>query len=130
MTNYNTSEDSCKMSNFRRYESKEKICPSNTKQEIEITVPVAVSASDNVGKIAIDCVGRPVIAEGSFRPSCDHRSSNRFTVSQKILVEIPIAFDANVEIGDEHVRFGAPREVGDADCDCDEDSEASYCDCA
>ena len=128
MPNYRRNGDYERMSNFGRNGSKEKNCPSNTTQEVNITVPVAVSGSSNVGKILIDCVGCPVIEEGVWNPTCEHRSTTKFTVSQKIQVEIPIVFDAEVEVGNEHVAFEEPKET--CSDDSEQPSDAACIDCA
>ena len=119
MPNYKKNEDYEKVSIFRKYKTKENSCPSNTTQEVSITVPVAVNAFANLGTISIDCVGCPVIDEKEFKPTCEHSSTSHFTITQKILVKIPIVFEAEVEVGEEHVYFEEPKKK----CDNDDNNE-------
>jgi len=123
MANYRKSEDYDRMPSFRRSGIERHTCPSKTKQEVKITVPVEVRAAAKVGRIDIDCLGCPVIGENGLVPAGEHCATSRFTVSQRIRVEIPIVFEAEVEVGDERVHFEEPKEKCEEDQDEDEDQD-------
>lgn len=83
-------------------------CSTTTTQHVNVCVPVEVKPFADVGKIKTQCVGKPVVAEcgkceGEKNKTC------KFTITQKIKVDIPVVFGADTETGEAHIK-----------CKCDE----------
>jgi len=90
-------------------------CPAKACEEALVTVPVEVRAFAEVQEVELTCVGSPVINRDSdVTPGCPGAVS-KFTISQKLRVEIPIIFRAETEIGQDHVVY-SPCE--DQHCNC------------
>ena len=67
-------------------------------QEVDVCVPVTVKPFANVLAPKIKCVGTPVVCagEGECKGNCGNVC--KFTISQKIKVEIPVIFGAKAEV--------------------------------
>ena len=94
--------------NYCRHEVQENICPLNAMEEIDVTVPVTVRANCNVGKVCINCMGAPCVSENMQKPYSEHCPISNFVINQKLYVEIPLMYTAEVDVGQEHVCFGPP----------------------
>ena len=110
-------------------EIQENTCMSNTIEEVNVSVPVSVRAYSNVGKASINCMGTPVINTNSFQPTCEHCSVSKFMISQNLLVEIPVMFGAEVEVGSEHVYFDLPKENSYVGYGCEPRKEKHHSGC-
>ena len=99
-------------------------CPAKVHEEAIVTVPCAFRARSEVGDVTIKCVGEPIVTMNSnFAPGCVGKES-KFTISQKLRVDIPILFIAEADVGEGHVVFGSEEKVGipiqplNRDCFC------------
>lgn len=83
-------------------------CTESCYREISVSVPIAIKPFGEVGNAKTECVGNAVVIE-KYNP-CDKKCDNlcKFTITQKLRVEVPVI-------------FGARAEAGDACVDCDED---------
>ena len=89
-------------------------CPACVKEEAKVTVPCAVRAFAEVKEVEIKCKGEPCVVCGSQEaPGCSNAVS-KFTVSQRIVVTIPLVFRAEADVGEGHVEFSLCPE----DCPC------------
>ena len=80
-------------------------CPAHAFEEAIVTVPITVSARSEVGEVEFSCIGPCVIRRNStVTPGCPGAVS-RFTVSQKLRVDIPLAFSIDADVGEGHVDF-------------------------
>ncbi|MCL2343252.1 MAG: hypothetical protein FWC62_05070 [Firmicutes bacterium] len=80
-------------------------CPANVKEEAKVTVPCAVRAFAEVKDVELKCQGEPVVTCNSDEaPGCPGAVS-KFTVSQRMLITIPIVFRAEADVGEGHVVF-------------------------
>ena len=85
-------------------------CPSMTHEEATVTVPVSVRAFANVGNVEFKCMGQAVVTRNSdFTPGRPCAVS-KFTISQKLRVDIPIKFKAEAETGEGYVDFASLTE--------------------
>jgi len=85
--------------------SLEKHCPAKAHEEALITVPIHVDADAHVHDVGIYCVGEPVkTCDSDYAPGHPGAKS-KFTVSQRIRLDIPIDFDMFADIGEAHVKF-------------------------
>ena len=89
-------------------------CPTMGYQDVNVCVPVTIKAFGEVGNATTKCLGNALITSGCN--PCVSGSGNicKFTVSQKLRIEVPIIFGARAE---------ADEAIIDCDCDCDCDSD-------
>ena len=80
-------------------------CPTRAFEEAEITVPVIVRAHAEVHNVEIKCMGEPHIKCHSSVTPGRVGAESRFTVSERIRIEIPIDFHAETDIGQGHVKY-------------------------
>lgn len=84
-------------------------------QYVNVCVPVTVTPYTVHGMIRTQCCGEAVVTS-----NCDHckgraNGSCDFTITQKICVEVPIDFGANVALGDSFIECAGARDVP---CNC------------
>ena len=80
-------------------------CSSNAFEEMNITVPVAVRGFADVGNVEFKCMGPSVITRNCDRTPGNPCAVSKFTVSQRLRVDIPIDFGAKADVGEGHVEF-------------------------
>ncbi len=80
--------------------SENEVCPALGFQDVKVGVPVEIRPFAKVGRVKTDCIGKPVI-ERDGKP-CEGRPKEvcKFTISQKIRVEVPVIFGAKTEVGE------------------------------
>lgn len=88
----------------------EERCDTKAKQEATICVPVTITPFAKVGTICTECCGRPIVSNKHGHCKGIENGSCKFTISQKIKVEIPVEFGANTTVGGTFVE-----------CDCDKE---------
>lgn len=93
-------------------------CESVFYQNETVCVPVKVTPYANPGTAKARCCGEPVISTGA--QCAGNQTSCSFTVTQKLCIEIPITFGAQIETGSAVVQCGT---VSEEECDCSSDSE-------
>ena len=84
---------------MNEFERPKNDCPAVGYQEVDVCVPVTVKPFANVLTPKIKHVGTPVVCagEGECRGGCGNIC--KFTISQKIKVDIPVIFGAKAEVG-------------------------------
>jgi len=85
-------------------------CPVKVHEEAIVTVPCAVRARSEVGEVIIKCTGEPTIIRNSCKTPGRPDAVSRFTVSQRLRVDIPIFFSAEADVGEGHVLFESETE--------------------
>ena len=85
---------------------KKTCCTAVGSQEVDVCVPVTVKPFGEAGNAKTECLGKAVVVKG-----CDHCPGKpegvcKFTITQKLRVEVPVIFGARVEIGDASVDCG------------------------
>ena len=95
----------------------DKTCPSVGYQDVVVCVPVEIKPFAEIGKIKTECLGKSVTSheecKGSIKNTC------RFSISQKIRVEVPVEFGAKTEIGEAHIDCECPKfKSSSFDCGC------------
>ena len=99
-------------------------CPATGFQDVVVCVPVEVKPFANVGKVKTQCLGGPEILSSCEGCDFDSQETCRFTISQRIRVEVPVVFGAKTETG------GACIDCGyDEDKDKCKDKDKDMCDC-
>lgn len=92
-------------------------CTSTFYQEATVCVPVRVRPFATAGDATATCCGTPVVSsDGSCSGS---RNGCGFTVTQRLCIEIPITFGADVETGAALTQCGGVTTTG---CSCSVDS--------
>ena len=76
-------------------------CPTDICEDIEIKVPVSVSAHSEVCDVQFKCMGH-TIDDTAHKES---QGSSKFNVVQKINVHIPLKFKAECEVSEGIVNF-------------------------
>ena len=86
-------------------------CVTRAYQEAKVCVPVTVTPFANIGEITTECCGKATISRENNCRGKENKSC-KFTISQKIKVEIPVEFGASTNVGGTFV-----------DCDCSTEYE-------
>ena len=95
------------------YTPEEETCPVLGFQDVTVGVPVEIKPFAEVGKVKTECMGKPVVKRGTT--SCEGKPGQvcKFTVSQKIRVEVPVVFGAKTRVGEASIdckHHGFPQE--------------------
>lgn len=95
-------------------------CSSVGYQDVNVCIPVTIKPFGEVGNAKTKCLGRAVVSYG-----CDHCPGKtgdvcKFTISQKLRVEVPVIFGARAEVGEASVDCGdCEHYEHEPECDCD-----------
>ena len=96
----------------KNYGHHQEFCPALGFQDVMVSVPVEVKPFAEIGKVKFQCKGKPIIKRGTKKCEGKHNETCKFTISQKMHIEVPVAFSAKTEVG--------PAMV---DCNCDDYEE-------
>ncbi len=88
----------------KSYMHRPEICPTMGYQEVKVGVPVEIKPFAEVGKVKTECIGKPEIERGTTSCEGKIKETCKFTISQKLRIEVPIAFGAKTEIGQARVE--------------------------
>ncbi len=91
------------MENFELTSSTSQLCPAVGYQSVGVCVPVSVMPFAQAGKTTTNCVGKPVVCAGEKCCKGKKNGTCSFTISQKIVVEVPVQFGATTAVGDAFV---------------------------
>ena len=95
-------------------------CCMSGKQDVQINVPVSISAGCDAGDIQIQCNGAPKISHGTGGYVGTPGTVSQFVISQTLGVSIPLCFNASAAVGVPANHFpSTPGNGCDCDCDCD-----------
>lgn len=77
-------------------------CKTLIEKFLTICLPVTTTPCARIGKIKTECCGNPIISSRKHDVCCDEMKDGccKFTVIQKMKVEIPIDFEADTRIDD------------------------------
>lgn len=92
-------------------------CESVFFQKETVCVPVKVTPFAKPGMAKAVCCGEPIVKNGGQCPG--NQISCSFTITQKLCVEIPISFGADIETGKAVVQCG---DVSEEKCDCSDNT--------
>ncbi len=85
------------------YKPEHEVCPSLGFQDVVVGVPVEIKPFAQIGKVKTECVGKPIIKRGSTMCEGKSKETCKFTISQKVRVEVPVMFGAKTEIGEARI---------------------------
>lgn len=81
-------------------------CSTVGYQEVNVSVPVTIKPFGEAGNATTKCLGRAVIVSGSDHCPGETGGVCKFTISQKLRVEVPVVFGARAEVGEASVDCG------------------------
>ena len=85
------------------YTPEHEVCPALGFQDVVVGVPVEIKPFAKIGKVKTECVGKPIIKRGSTMCEGKSKETCKFTISQKVRVEVPVMFGAKTEIGEARI---------------------------
>lgn len=91
-------------------------CPVTASHEATACVPVSISPFADACTVDVECCGSPVIHSGDESCCGTLNGSCEFTVSQKMRINIPIAFGADIIVGGTYVQNGQTSGITDGEC--------------
>lgn len=98
------------------YEEKERVgCPVVGYQDVNVSIPVTIKPFGEAGNARTQCLGSAVVTSGIERGQGKPDGACRFTIRQRLRVEVPVIFGARAEIGDAIVDCGCAK--SDSRCD-------------
>lgn len=83
-------------------------CEAVGYQDVNVCIPVTIKTFGEAGNAKTQCLGKAVISSGCDKCPGKPGGVCKFTISQKLRVEVPVVFGARAEVGEASV-----------DCDCD-----------
>ena len=94
-------------------------CPTMGYQDVNVCVPVTIKAFGEVGNATTKCLGKAFITSGCAPCVSGSGDVCKFSVSQKLRIEVPIIFGARAEAGETVIDCDCDYGC-DCDCDCDD----------
>lgn len=87
-------------------------CSAVGYQDVNVCIPVTIKPFGEAGNAKTQCLGKPVVTSGC--DSCQGYPGGecKFTISQKLRVEVPVVFGARAEVGEASVDCGCAEGVG------------------
>lgn len=86
-------------------------CSAVGYQEVNVSIPVTIKPFGEAGNAKTQCIGGPVITAGISEFHGTPGGECKFTISQKLRVEVPVVFGARAEVGDASVRCGCTDDI-------------------
>lgn len=86
-------------------------CSAVGAQHVNVNVPVTVKPFGEIGNAKVHCLGRPIVKDSE---PCHGEPGGvcRFTISQKMRVEVPVTFHAKAESNGAFVDCGCAESKG------------------
>ena len=89
-------------------------CSAVGYQDVNVCIPVTIKTFGEAGNAKTQCLGKALISSGCDNCAGKTNDVCKFTISQKLRVEVPVI-------------FGARAEVGKASVDCEHDENCGCC---
>lgn len=99
-------------------------CPAYASHEATAYMPVSIDVFAEHGTPTVDCCGAPEVTFGDV--PCGSDGICEFTVSQRIKICIPMAFGADVTVGNSYVLSDATTASSSGErclCSCADDDD-------
>lgn len=99
-------------------------CSAIGYQDVDVCIPVTIKPFGEVGNVKTHCEGKPLIIQGC--DCCPGKTGGvcKFTISQKLRVEVPVIFGAKAEIGEASVECGCTESISDCENCLEYETEA------
>lgn len=101
-------------------------CPTMSYQDVNVCIPVTIKAFGDVGNVKTKCLEKAVVTSGCDACKGKCEAVCKFTVSQKLRVEVPIIFGARVEGGDALIDCGCAENCDECDAPCEHEPRAFF----
>lgn len=86
-------------------------CTAVGYQDVNVCIPISVKAFGEVGNAKTQCLGKSVIASGCETCAGKPGEVCKFTISQKLRVEVPVIFGARAEAGEAMIDCGCTEKT-------------------
>lgn len=81
-------------------------CSTVGYQDVDVCIPITIKAFGEAGNAKTQCLGKSVISSGSDACWGKPGGACKFTISQKLRVEVPVIFGARAEAGEAIIDCG------------------------
>ncbi len=81
-------------------------------QDVNVCIPITIKPFGEAGNAKTQCLGRPVVVAGCDKCQGKPGDVCKFTISQKLRVEVPVIFGARAEVGEASVDCGCAEGFG------------------
>lgn len=95
-------------------------CSAVGYQDVDVCIPITIKAFGEVGNAKTQCLGKSIISSSSDACLGKPGEVCKFTISQRLRVEVPVIFGARAEAGEAIIDCGCTERTG---CRCCTESE-------
>lgn len=98
-------------------------CPAVGYQDVNVCIPISIKAFGEVGNVKTQCMGKSIISSGYDVCSGKPGEVCKFSISQKLRVEVPVIFGARAEAGEAIIDCGCREKTNGCcpDCECNQE---------
>ena len=94
-------------------------CSTVGYQDVDVCVPITIKAFGEVGNAKTQCLGKSIISSGSNVCPGKPGEVCKFTISQKLRVEVPVIFGARAEAGEAIIDCGCAEKTDSCRLECE-----------
>lgn len=87
-------------------EEEKAACSAIGHQDVKVCIPVTIKPFGEAGNVKTKCVGEAVVEKGCAKCEGKPGEECKFTITQKLRIDVPVIFGARAEIGDAAVDCG------------------------
>ena len=99
-------------------------CTSVGYQDVNVCIPISIKAFGEVRNAKTQCLGKSIVSSGYSGYEGKHDEICKFTISQKLRVEVPVIFGARAEAGDAIIDCGCAESKDTCNMHCGDDQKA------
>lgn len=81
-------------------------CSAVGYQDVNVCIPVTIKPFGEAGNAKIKCLGKAVVSSDCDKCPGKPGEVCKFTISQKLRVEVPVVFGARAEVGEAAIDCG------------------------
>lgn len=81
-------------------------CSAVGYQDVNVCIPVTIKAFGEAGNARTKCLGRAVVSSDCDKCPGKPGDVCKFTISQKLRIEVPVVFGARAEVGEASIDCG------------------------
>jgi len=90
-------------------------CSAVGYQDVNVCIPITIKTFGEAGNAKTQCLGKAVITSGCDECPGKVNDVCKFTISQKLRVEVPVIFGARAEVGKASVDCGCAEGITGCD---------------
>jgi hypothetical protein len=93
---------------FAIEQMKDKVgCQAVGYQDVSVCIPITIKTFGEAGNAVTRCLGEAVVVPGCDKCPAAHEGNEcKFTISQRLRVEVPVIFGARAEAGEASAHCG------------------------